>query len=45
MRDDLSELSMDQEADEMEAMMSLMALAGLAVFAVIVGLSMFFDVV
>ena len=45
MRDDLSELSMDQEADEMEAMMSLMALAGLAVFAAIVGLSMFFDVV
>ena len=45
MLDDLSHLSMDQEGDEMEAMINIMALAGLAVFAAIVGLSMFFDMV
>lgn len=45
MREDLSHLSMDQEADEMEAIVNIMALAGLAVFGVIVGLSMFFDMV
>lgn len=45
MPDDLSHLSMDQEGDELEAMITMMALAGLAVFAAVVGLSLFLDLV